>query len=809
MRQFLNYVLLLVASLLLTDGYSRELPVRTPTEFGEAVEKLQPGDTLIMRNGVWADALLVFKGTGTASRPIVLRAEKAGGVTLEGKSRLRLAGQYLLVTGLYFRNGYTPGSGVIEFREDSKHLAFNCRVTECVIDGFNNPDRMKEDIWVQLYGQHNRFDHNYVAGKKNGGVTLAVNLNDAQNQNNEHRIDHNYFGPRPRLGSNGGETIRVGVSTFSLTSSRTLIEENYFYHCNGEVEIISIKSCDNHIRRNLFVECEGGLVLRHGNRNLIEGNVFLGNGKPHTGGVRVINAGHKIWNNYFADLNGEDFRSALTIMNAVPNSPINRYHQVRDVLIAHNTFVNCKSIELAAGKDLERTARPENVQVIGNVFYSPKTDSLFHVYDDISGISFRDNVVQLGTKPYLPGLTAATMSLMKTSDGLLVPLPKATLPPDFPTVPGSMDITGSPRKNGNLAGAVLSAAVRQFKRPVVEAEAGPGWFRPMPTDNPKTGNIWPVRSNEPDALSRICKQLKPHDVVELVDTGTYPVSKAIPINMPLTFRAKAGLPTRPTVAFAGEDGNFAFFTIENGGALRLDGLAFVGTSASNVADCIIRTSANPMIEHYKLIVNNCLFTDLTEGRRSAFRATKSTYADTVLFSNCVFSNITGDVLSLAAEKEDKGIYNAEYVILQNCLFRNILTGALDLYRGGNDESTLGPFLTVDRCTFDNVGNVELGHVLSMKGAQWTDIRNCLFHNSGRAGRSLLYEDYGWTTNRLTNCNFYQAGRIESFYPVRQTGITKLPTEFINPAAFDYRLKPATPLARQATKGRFLGFSATP
>ena len=171
------------------------------------------------------------------------------------------------------------------------------------------------------------------------------------------------------------------------------------------------------------MECEGGLVLRHGNRNLIEGNVFLGNGKPHTGGVRVINAGHKIWNNYFADLNGEDFRSALTIMNGVPNSPINRYHQVRDVVIAYNTFVNCKSIELAAGKDLERTARPENVQVIGNVFYNPRADSLFHVYDNISGITFRDNVVQLATKPYIIGMTAATMTLTKTPDGLTVPLP--------------------------------------------------------------------------------------------------------------------------------------------------------------------------------------------------------------------------------------------------------------------------------------------------------------------------------------------------------------------------------------------------
>ena len=44
-----------------------------------------------------------------------------------------------------------------------------------------------------------------------------------------------------------------------------------------------------------------------------------------------------------------------------------------------------------------------------------------------------------------------------------------------------------------------------------------------------------------------------------------------------------------------------------------------------------------MIDHYKLFVNDCEFTGLTEGRKSAFRATKSTYADTVQFSNCVFA----------------------------------------------------------------------------------------------------------------------------------------------------------------------------
>ena len=809
MKLFSTLILLLTAWLAPFTGWSTNNRVSTVREFDEAVKKAQPGDTIIMAAGVWENALLVFKANGTAAKPIVLKAEKPGQVFLEGKSRLRIAGKYLIVSGLYFRKGQTPGGGVIEFRENGENLAFYCRVTECVIEEFNNPDRMKEDIWVQLYGQHNRFDHNYVAGKKNGGVTLAVNLNDASNQDNYHQIDHNYFGPRPRLGSNGGETIRIGVSTYSLTSSRTIVEDNYFYQCSGEVEIVSIKSCDNIIRRNLFVECEGGLVLRHGNRNIIEGNFFLGNGKPHTGGVRVINAGHVIVNNYFADLKGDRFRSALTLMNAVPNSPINRYHQVRDVTIANNTFVNCDNVELCAGKDLERTARPENVKVINNVFYNPGADSLFHIYDTISGISFEGNLMQIKGKSPIEGIAGAKFTLAYTSDGLTIPLSNQKVTFKMPAgVESQRDITGASRLKSNSAGAVLAGSVGTMRRPITAGQAGPSWFRSAVSTSIKTGKVWPVKAGEVDALYRVCQQVNPGDIIELVEEGKYPVGKTMKIGMPVSIRAKVGLASRPEVIYAGESSDFALFTIENGGLLRLDGIAMNGTSQSDVADYLIRTTRQPMIEHYSLFANNCVFLNLAEGRKSAFMATKSTYADTIQFTNCIFDNISGDVLSLASEKEDKGIYNAEYVVLDNCLFKNILTGALDLYRGGNDESTLGPFLTVNHCTFDAVGNVELGHVLKVMGAQWTDIRNSLFHNSGRAGRAIRYEDYGWAVNILANCNFFEAGRIESFYPIPQKNVTSIPTQFVNPDKYDYRLKNPSPLQKAATDGRDVGYLPT-
>ena len=80
--------------------------------------------------------------------------------------------------------------------------------------------------------------------------------------------------------------------------------------------------------------------MRHGHGNVIENNVFFGNGKDHTGGIRVINERQTVRNNYMSDLAGYRFGGGLVVMNGVPNSAINRYHQVKNAVIENNTLVN-------------------------------------------------------------------------------------------------------------------------------------------------------------------------------------------------------------------------------------------------------------------------------------------------------------------------------------------------------------------------------------------------------------------------------------------------------------------------------------
>ena len=47
-------------------------------------------------------------------------------------------------------------------------------------------------------------------------------------------------------------------------------------------------------------------------------------------------------------LKGYRFGGALVVMNGVPNSKINRYHQVENAVISNNSIINSDHIHLAA-----------------------------------------------------------------------------------------------------------------------------------------------------------------------------------------------------------------------------------------------------------------------------------------------------------------------------------------------------------------------------------------------------------------------------------------------------------------------------
>ncbi|MDE6711907.1 MAG: polysaccharide lyase 6 family protein, partial [Alistipes sp.] len=579
----------LLAALAVVSAAAEEYRVTLP-EVAATLRKARAGDRIVVAKGNYRDLELKWRGAGAEGAPVRIEAETPGGVTVGGASTLRLAGRWLEVSGFDFRGGTSPRGAVVEFR-CGQDVADDCRLTECVIDGYNPARRDEAYSYVILYGRRNRVDHCTFAGKLNLGVTLIVMLNEERSQQNFHRIDHNHFAPRPVYGSNGAETIRIGTSQQAYKSSNTLVEENLFERCDGEVEVVSVKSSDNIIRRNVFYESQGVLALRHGDRNTAEGNLFIGHGIRNTGGIRIVNAGHRVVGNTLVGIAGERFFSALAVMNAVPNSLPNRYCLVEDVEIADNLFIDCANIEFGTGKDLERTLAPERVTFARNTIVNPKIAEPFIAVDRTDGFAFRDNRVALGSKCKLAGFR--------------------NIAPVEPALPSEAEM---------------------------RADKGAAHYSLPQMPCCIAAETYTVHAGED--LPAVVEAAEAGSTVVLADAGgDYAVSRAMTVRVPLTICAGGG--ARPVVRFNGQKGD-NMITIADGGELRIGGIAFSGElePGKALAKAGISTAVD-MIRPYNLYIDDCEFADFGEGGFFAVKGTQSTFAGRVEIRNSRFRNLSG------------------------------------------------------------------------------------------------------------------------------------------------------------------------
>lgn len=660
--------------------------VETQAEYFAAAKSVKAGDVIILADGVWEDFEIVLSAKGAADAPIYLTAQTPGDVKITGQSNLRIGGEFIVVKGLVFTDGFSPTGEVVSFRRSKTDLANNSRITEIVIDGFSKPDRYETDYWVGMYGKNNRFDHSFLAGKTNKGVTFAVRLDSPESQENGHRIDHNYFGHRPVLGSNGGETLRVGTSKYSMFNSNTLIENNYFERTDGEVEIISIKAGVNTVRGNVFDSSRGALTLRHGNGNVIERNVFLGRGKDHTGGIRVINGDQTVRDNYMEGLRGNGFSSALTVMNGVPNSPVNRYVQVSNARIDGNTILDSRRITLGAGADEERSAPPVDSTFSRNLLSGSGDETFIEVDADISGIAFSDNRLLSGSvHSALTALVPANVELARADNGLLYP------------VDAALSGVGVPRDLD----------------PVKRDATGPAWYsKPEGSAAFGSGKIIPVAKGE-GTIEAALKGTKPGDTLQLT-AGEFIVNKTIYLDFPLTISGEKGA----VINFARP----SLFEMAEGGSLRLHNLTISGRDApDNVGNNVIRTTSSPIRGNFVIELDQVSVTDLTVNRNfDVIVIGKSAFADAVTIKNSAFSNITGVVVKANAETEDYGQYGIEYTTITDSAFSNIGKSVANIYRGGRDESTFGPHFTLSSSSLSDVGGAD-APALVLHGVQITKI----------------------------------------------------------------------------------------
>lgn len=198
------------------------------------------------------------------------------------------------------------------------------------------------------------------------------------------------------------------------------------------------------------------------------------------------------------------------------------------------------------------------------------------------------------------------------------------------------------------------------------------------------------------------------------------------------------------------------------------------------------STAFDMIQPYTLIVDGCEFQNFGEGGFFAIKGTKATFAESVTIRNCLFRDLSGDAINYAAEKDDIGRYNADDMLIENCSFYRLLGLPINIYRGGSDESTAGPYITVRHCTFVDCCNKERGSVMRLIGPQVLTVENCNFDNSGRGGATIRLDEATWEKVRIANCNLWNSGRMMTTTSQAIQGkMYNIRPAYINAEAYDY------------------------
>ncbi len=430
--------------LLFTSLTSHAQSFTDPDDLVNAVNTSSNGGTFVVANGTYQDFEASFEIVATEAAPVVIKAETIGGVVLTGESHFVFKkSAYCTLEGFVFEG---QGDNSLVKLEGCHHI----RITRNVFD-LQTSESIKwvfiGGVWndnvypFQYASHHNRIDHNTFQNKATPGhyITVDGSFDDSgpeevYYQSQYDVIDHNHFKNNGPRAVNEQESIRIGWSEMSKSSGYTTVQYNLFEDCDGDPEIVSVKSCDNIIRHNTFRSSYGTLSLRHGNRNWVEGNYFLGEDKAigtspagstlYTGGIRIYGTDHVIINNYFQDLTGTrwDAPITLTLGDAIDgqSSSLSKHFRAERVTIAYNTLVNnANGIEIGYDNQDKYSKDLEDITIVNNLI-TGEENSLVAIVDASNDQG--DNIQWAGNLMYPTGsatvLSGATLTSFDPSESI-------------------------------------------------------------------------------------------------------------------------------------------------------------------------------------------------------------------------------------------------------------------------------------------------------------------------------------------------------------------------------------------------------
>lgn len=361
--------------------------VITAKELREAIASSQPGDSLVLKDGVYRDLSVHLNQPG-----IEFRAETPGGVTITGSSDIYIEADHVTVSGFKF-DKIADDMPVIQFT--------NARYSRLTKNAFyNSGDGVKDHIIdLASSSQYNRVDRNLMEGNQSIGIAVGGTRkispkrdNIEQLNNWSNRIERNYIKDVPHPGGrvNGKEGIQLGQlknSDDARITGRCIVEYNFLENVDYDPEVISIKTNENIVRFNTIHGSDnGGLVVRAGDDNLVQGN-FIFDAKE---GVRINGTNTKVINNYI-----ENTKRGIRL----------RY-EPSNAIIANNIIINTKDVGITA--EIE-PGFPWSANIYNNIL---QTDSgiLFDASLSMGEISASGNIISLQKTAQLGILPAIGVS---------------------------------------------------------------------------------------------------------------------------------------------------------------------------------------------------------------------------------------------------------------------------------------------------------------------------------------------------------------------------------------------------------------
>jgi poly(beta-D-mannuronate) lyase len=395
-----------------------------------------------------------------------------------------------------------------------------------------------------------------------------------------------------------------------------------------------------------------------------------------------------------------------------------------------NMVINSDYIQLCAGSDEERSSAPTGSSFKNNLILTNTNPTPFKIYDDVSGIEFAGNIINEGAEiPFENGFEKVPLELSKNAEGLTVPSQKL----------------------------IDQIAFGEVKLPTRKEDVGAHYY-PKDDGNSRfnSGKTIKVIAGENTLLDAL-NGSESGDILELESGGEYSMTKYAVISHPISIVTSQGNKAR---IFSEKQ---SFFIIENGGAIQMKNVTIDGSmSPDQAGNNVISTSKYSMNQNYAVVIEDCEVVGLDKNHSFDFlKSYKHTFADSIHIINTTMTNVTGAVMTMDMETEDLGIYNVENVKIINSTFKDVKHEIANVYRGGTDESTFGPIITISDVEIINSGKGKrnkIGSVLRFHGVQKLSVDNVKISDSEGVN---LFMTNGEPITKLSNITFTNSSGLKT------------------------------------------------